>query len=125
MTLFTKYGGVPGVNSIIKAFYKEALKDPQVGKYFARMDVAEIVDHQIKFVSFLLGKSSQEYTADYLFEAHRGLYISDTAYTDVVHIFKDVLLKHQMEINDVSAVLATLESLRRQIVGLPSSPRRV
>ena len=124
MTLFQKYGGVPTVTSIIKLFYSEVLKDPDVAKYFAKTHFQTLIDHQVRFVSFLLGKADKSYTPAYIFNAHSGRYITDSAYTDVINIFRNVLTFHHWEQRDVETVIAILETFRSTIVGFPSSVRR-
>ena len=56
MTLFDKYGGVPTVTSIVRAFYKEVLKNYKLKPYFENIDTERLIHHQIGFISHLLGE---------------------------------------------------------------------
>ena len=55
-TLFDKYGGVPTVTSIVRAFYKEVLKNYKLKPYFENIDTERLIHHQIGFISHLLGE---------------------------------------------------------------------
>jgi truncated hemoglobin YjbI len=45
MTLFDKYGGVPTVTSIVRASYKEVLKNYKLKPYFENIDTERLIHH--------------------------------------------------------------------------------
>ena len=59
MTLFDKYGGVPTIRLIVKAFYDEVLNRPHLEKYFEGVDMPRLIEHQIEFVAYAFESSGK------------------------------------------------------------------
>ncbi len=127
MTLFEKYGGVPAVTSVVKSFYKEVLANPRLKIYFAAANSDKLIQHQIVFISQLLGKPTNERlnAHDTLKRIHTGKRIAESAFLEVKDTLKAVLLAHQFEAADVAAVMALIESFQGSIVELPTIVRTV
>ena len=123
MTLFEKYGGVPTVSVIVRAFYKRILENRHLSPYFKETDVETLIEHQIQFIAYLLGRPVTPPTGDFLKKAHEGRRISETAFDEVLHILEHVLEAHNMEQAEVSAVLSRIASFKNDIVELPNFPR--
>ena len=43
--LFDKYGGVPTIKLILKAFYREVLKKPYFKKFFVNVNMEKLILH--------------------------------------------------------------------------------
>ena len=116
MTLFDKYGGVPTVRLIVKAFYKEVLDRPHLEKYFDGVDMPRLIEHQIEFVAYALGKPKAEYPDDSLREGHKGLRITSADFDEVANVLLSVLLHFNVERDDVNAICSVIEDKRSLIV---------
>ena len=116
MTLFDKYGGVPTVRLIVKAFYKEVLDRPHLEKYFEGVDMPRLIEHQIEFVAYALGKPKAEYPDDSLRRGHKNLRITSADFDEVANVLLSVLLHFNVERDDVNAICSVIEDKRSLIV---------
>jgi truncated hemoglobin YjbI len=123
MNLFDKYGGVPTVTSIVRAFYKEVLGNPKLKPFFEGIDAERLIHHQIGFISHLLGKPANIHVEKVLKNSHKGRRISEDAFNEVLHILHDVLVAHKMEEADIDAVANLVLSYKDDIVELPNVVR--
>jgi hemoglobin len=55
-TLFDKYGGTETMRGLVREFYKYARASPKVGHFFSKLNMEKLIDHQVQFLSFVLGK---------------------------------------------------------------------
>ena len=60
-TLYDKYGGMPTMKTLVREFYKDARINPKVGHFFSKLDMEKLIDHQVQFLSFVLGKQVRDY----------------------------------------------------------------
>ena len=123
MTLFDKYGGVPTVTLIVRAFYKDVLTNYKLKPYFEGIDAERLINHQIGFISHLLGKSADIHVEKVLSHSHKGRRISEDAFDEVLHILHDVLVAHKMEEDDIKAVAELVLSHKKDIVEIENSVR--
>ena len=61
MTLFEKYGGVATVSRIVSKFYREVMNRPTLQPYFQGVDMTRLINHQVKFISHVLGQPASVY----------------------------------------------------------------
>lgn len=122
MTLFEKYGGIPTVTSIVRAFYKDVLVNPHLKSYFAGVATEKLIQHQIIFVSQLLGKPvSEKLNTDLAMKkVHTGKRVSESAFEEVTDILENVLVVHQLEQADIASLMALIGSFKNAIVELPT-----
>jgi hemoglobin len=123
VTLFDKYGGVPTVTLIVRAFYKEVLSNYKLKPYFEGIDSERLIHHQIGFISHLLGKPANIHVEQVLNHSHKGRRISEDAFDEVLHILHDVLVAHKMEDSDIKAVADLVLSHKKDIVEIQNSVR--
>ena len=116
MTLFEKYGGVPTVSRIVSQFYREVQSRPTLQPYFKGVDMRRLVDHQVKFISHVLGQPASVYEGRSLGAAHGGLRITDAAFAEVADILRQTLEGAGMEPADIEAVMTTVAGARAAIV---------
>jgi truncated hemoglobin YjbI len=95
MTLFDKYGGVPTVTLIVRAFLKMLLTNYKLKPYFEGIDAERLINHQIGFISHLLGKPADIHVEKVLSHSHKGRRISEDAFDEVLHILHEVLVETQ------------------------------
>lgn len=114
--LFDKYGGFPAVRSVIMAFYDRALDSDEVGHFFEQVDMRRLIDHQTKFVSFLLGGPA-DYSDAKLGHAHSRLGVTHAHFDEVKRLLGETLGEAGFTPEDHDAVLAAIEARRTVIVG--------
>ena len=116
MTLFDKYGGVPTVSRIVSAFYREVLSRPTLKPYFEGVDMSRLIDHQVKFISHVLGQPASVYEGRALGKAHGAAGITGEAFAEVAQILQSTLEGAGMASEDIDAVMAAVAGTRAAIV---------
>jgi hemoglobin len=114
-TIYDKYGGFSAIRKVIFSFYEAALDSDIIGDFFEKVDMNRIVDHQTKFVSYLLG-SPVDYSDQRLSQVHAHLGIRDFHFDEMKEILADTLDNHGFAAGDTEIVLDAIEARRRAIV---------
>lgn len=114
-SLFEKYGGFATINVIVRDFYREVLQSQNIKNYFVNSNMESLIDHQIKFISHLLGGPAN-YEGKSLAKAHKDLDISMKDFIEVAGILQEVLEDNGMEEEDVSQVMAIVASVQSNVV---------
>ena len=116
MTLFEKYGGVATVSRIVSKFYREVVSRPTLQPYFQGVDMARLINHQVKFISHVLGQPASVYEGRALGAAHGGLRITGEAFGEVAEILRQTLVEAGMEPGDIDTVMGAVAGARQAIV---------
>ena len=116
MTLFEKYGGVPTVTRIVSRFYREILARPTLKPYFEGVDTRRLIDHQVQFISHVLGQPASVYEGRTLGAAHGRLNITAEAFSEVAEILQHTLREAGMEAADIETVMGQVAGARPVIV---------
>jgi len=119
-TLFEKYGGFSSVSRIVMTFYDKVLDSERIGDFFDNVDMPRLIDHQTKFVSFLLGGPAS-YSEDRLRRAHASLHLTNEDFDEVARLLRETLDEHGFDTEDVRAVMTEIEMRRTTI--LAGTPR--
>ena len=114
-TLYDKYGGFAQLNRFVIAFYDALLDSEEVGPYFDEVDLEQLIDHQTKFVSGLLGGPAS-FTDEHLRRAHARLGITAEHFDEMKNIMGQTLADHGFAAEDVDTVLGEIEARRGLIV---------
>ncbi|MGD1926244.1 MAG: group 1 truncated hemoglobin [Paracoccaceae bacterium] len=114
-TLYDKYGGFASVSRIVMEFYDRILDSESVGDYFENADMKRLIDHQTKFIAYLLGGPA-DYTGDRLEQLHAHLKIKGADFDEMKEILEGTLTDHGVEEADCAAVMAAVEARRGLIV---------
>ncbi len=114
-TMYTKYGGFSQINRIVMDLYDRLLDSEEVGPYFDDVDMKRLIDHQTKFIAFLLGGPA-DFKPDHLERAHEALKISDAHFDDMKLILRDTLSDAGFEVEDLDTVMGVIENHRVQVV---------
>ena len=114
-SLYSKYGGFSKVNRIVMAFYDELLDSDEIGPYFDHIDMKRQIDHQTKFIAFLLGGPAH-YEPDHLQRVHEGLKITKPHFDELKVIFRRTLENFDFSLEDTNTVLDIIDSYRNQVV---------
>ena len=113
--LFEKYGGFATVSTIVRQFYKDILLSPNLKGYFEGVDMENLIDHQTKFISHVLGGPA-EYTGRTLAVSHQGLKITSDDFDEVAEILQETLEDAGMSDDDVETVMGIVGSVKNDIV---------
>ncbi|MEI6025796.1 MAG: group 1 truncated hemoglobin [Betaproteobacteria bacterium] len=116
MTLFEKYGGVSTVSRIVSKFYREVMSRPTLQPYFQGVDMPRLINHQVKFISHVLGQPASVYEGRALGAAHGGLRITGEAFGEVAEILCQTLVEAGMEPADIDNVMQAVAGARGAIV---------
>lgn len=123
MTLFEKYGGVPSVKKIVNDFYGVVLKNPQTKTFFQAVNMQQLIEHQINFICFLMGRPAKIMPEEMLKSAHTGRRIPESAFNEVAIILQTVLEKNGLEPPDVETIMQIVGSHKDSIIELPTFTR--
>ncbi|MDX1661897.1 MAG: group 1 truncated hemoglobin [Gemmatimonadota bacterium] len=115
-TIFERYGGFATISKIVLHFYDKVLDSDLMAPYFDDVDMRALVDHQTKFISYVMGGPAS-YTDETLRHVHAHLEIDDEAFDEMIALFEETLEDYDFENDDIEAVVAALESRRSVIVG--------
>ena len=115
MSLFEKYGGFDTVSKVVSELYDELERDAVTAPYFQNSDIRALMDHQVKFLSQVLG-GPQQYSGKAMNAAHTGLKITEEAFNTVAQTAQDVLEDNGVEEDDVVHIIGLLASLKNDVV---------
>lgn len=115
-TIFERYGGFATVSRIVSDFYSEALDDPMLAPYFVGIDMARLMDHQTRFIAFLLGGPAVNYTDEHLSRVHLRFEVTDQAFDRMALVLRETLEDHGMDETDIGDVYGAFTSRRQAIV---------
>jgi len=116
VTLFDKYGGVPVIAKLVRAFHKEVMSRPHLAAYFDGVDLVQLAEHTVKYIAFVMGKPAEIYTGRDMYAAHAKFHIHGIHFDEVTDILKDILLGAGVEKKDVESIMQSIEGLRETII---------
>jgi len=116
ITLFDKYGGLPTIAKVVKAFHQEVLARHHLAAYFEGIDLEHLAEHTVKYVAFVMGKPAEFYTGRDMYTAHAKYHIHSMHFDEVADVLKDVLTAAGMSKPDIALVMLRIESLREMII---------
>ncbi|MCE2517484.1 MAG: group 1 truncated hemoglobin [Alphaproteobacteria bacterium] len=115
MSLFEKYGGFATISKIVSELYDELERDPVTAPYFEHSNIRDLMDHQVKFLSQVLG-GPEQYTGMAMNAAHTGLQVTEAAFNKVAGTVQELLEDNGVEEEDVDHIVGLLGSLKDDIV---------
>lgn len=102
-TIFERYGGFANVSKVVSSFYEKMLDSPVTSPYFRNTDMRNLIDHQTKFIAYLMDGPAS-YTDDHLERIHGRLGITEVAFKEAVLLLKETLEDMGFEDQDVQVV---------------------
>ena len=114
--MFDKYGGIPTIAKVVKAFHQEVLARHHLAAYFEGIDLEHLAERTVKYVAFVMGKPAEFYTGRDMYTAHAKYHIHSMHFDEVADVLKDVLTASGMSKPDVALVMMRVESLREMII---------
>jgi hemoglobin len=118
-TLFDKYGGTETMRVLVREFYKYARVSPKVGHFFKDLNMEKLIDHQVQFLSFVLGKPARTYEGRELADAHHPLNISDEDFNEIGRLLIKTLATAGVAEEDMSLIMGVVLEVRDEIVNNP------
>lgn len=123
-TLFDKYGGTETMRGLVREFYKYARASPKVGHFFSKLNMEKLIDHQVQFLSFVLGKPALIYKGRELADAHQPLNISDEDFNEIGRLLIKTLTSAGVADEDVSLIMGVVLEVRDEIVNQNKQPQQ-
>lgn len=114
-TMFQRYGGFSSVSKVVSSFYDKILDSPVVSGYFANSDMKRLIDHQTKFISYLMGGPAS-YSNDALERAHAKLNIDEKAFKEVWALLRETLEDFDFEGDDIAIIEGEIRNRAKYIV---------
>jgi hemoglobin len=114
-SMFERYGGVKFVMRLTLQFYDRVLASRRLAPFFANTNMQELVEHQAKFISSVMGGPAS-YSNAALRDVHANVAIDDQAFSEMIQLFKVTLEESKLSNVDVEAIIADLNSRRASIV---------
>ena len=114
-TLFERCGGFASVRKVISAFYDKILDSPALQGYFEGVDMRRLIDHQIKFISSIMGGPAA-FSDDALRRAHATLGISQADMQEMAELLRETLEDFDFEPVDIEAVCKEVTNRQSLIV---------
>lgn len=114
-SLFDKYGGMRALRSVIMSFYDRVLDSDVVGHFFEDIDLARLVDHQLKFFTMVLGGPAS-FTDSRLLRAHIHLGVTNTQFDEVIQLLRETLEEAGFNHEDLQITISAVENRRTLIV---------
>lgn len=119
-TLFDKYGGTETMRSLVRDFYKYARASPKVGHFFNKLNMEKLIDHQVQFLSFILGKPARIYKGRELADAHHPLNISNEDFDEIGRLLIKTLKSGGVVAEDIALIMGVVLEVRYEIVNHPA-----
>jgi hemoglobin len=114
-TIFERYGGFSRISRIVMSFYDKMTSSPITKKYFEKIDMKRLIDHQTKFVAAMMGGPAS-YTNEHLERVHANLGITNVAFSEAVDMLEETLEDHDFDDEDIDSVKGEVMSRKNYIV---------
>ena len=114
-SMFERYGGVKFVMRFTLRFYDRVLASTRLAPFFAKTNMQELVEHQAKFISAVMGGPTN-YSNATLRDVHANLSIDDRAFDEMIQLFRTTLEESKLADVDVKSIIADLNARREYIV---------
>ena len=117
-SILDRHGGFPFLSRVVMAFYDKALDSDVLAPFFEDVDMRRLIDHQTKFVAFLMGGPAS-YTNEHLAHAHARLHIDRPAFDEMIAVMRETLEDFEMDDGDVATVVHELRSRAPWVIAEP------
>lgn len=114
-TIFERYGGFAKISRVVMSFYDRILESPVTSPYFEHTDMRRLIDHQTRFVSYVMGGPAS-YTNDHLERVHARLGITEEAFNEMTALLRETLEDYDFAGDDIDAVMDEISSRKNFIV---------
>ena len=123
-TLYSRLGGSKTVRELAGALYFQIFSDPRLARFFNNVDAQWLLDHQVTFLSALLGATDESDQID-LYDVHRELIadgLSDEQFDRVARHLRTAALDLGLRVDLINELMAEVGSLRDSFFGRHPRP---
>jgi hemoglobin len=113
-SIFEQLGGFPTVRKVVMEFYHNVMDEDELASYFEKTNMERLIDHQTKFVSYLLG-GPVSYSDDHLYNVHARLKITDNHFDMIMEILSDAFEEYEVD-DDIIEMVANEYEKRRSLI---------
>lgn len=114
-SMFERCGGFATVRRIVSGFYDRVLDSPRLARHFAEVDMRRLIDHQTKFITFVM-EGPATFADSQLERAHARLGITPAEFDEMVDLLRETLEDAGLEPADVEQVLREVRQRERLVV---------
>ena len=114
-SIFERVGGMRTVSRIIRDFYGSVMDEPGLEPYFRGVDMSRLIDHQTKFVAFVMGGPAS-FTDEHIARVHAHLGIDGPSFESVILILRETMEDHDMDESDIGEVVSAIRSKKNLVV---------
>jgi len=115
LSIYDRAGGFTTVRKVVSDFYDRVLDSPVLRHHFEHVNMPRLIDHQTRFVSFLLGGPAS-FSDDHIQRVHARLGIGLDDFDEMVSLLTETLEDHDFTTEDVATVRKELERRESLIV---------
>lgn len=116
LTLFDKYGGIPGVREMVRQFHERFIARPTLRRYFDGVDPQKLIQHQVEMIAYAMGKPAASFDPQQMPIQHHPRGITLSSFEQVINILRQVLLDANVEGRDIAEIIHRLDMQRHRIV---------
>jgi hemoglobin len=102
-TTYERCGGFTTVRKVVSDFYDRVLDEDRLAGHFTDVDMARLIDHQTKFISFLLDGPAS-FSDDHLERVHSHLQITLPEFDLMTTVLRETLADHGFGEADIAVV---------------------
>ncbi len=113
--LFDKLGGFSQIRKIISEFYDKLLDNENLSHYFKDVDMAKLIDHQTKFITYVLD-GPVDFKEEALKRAHSSLGISTDEFDEMAGLLRETLEDFDLEPSDIEIICSEVEKRRPVVI---------
>jgi len=114
-SLYDILGGPTVMNAVVEDFYRRVLQDERINHYFEHMDMTRQHEHQIAFISQVLG-GPEQYSGRSMVEAHAGLNLTTSDFDAVATHLEASLEQVDISQTQIDEVMSRIAGLEHQIL---------
>ena len=114
-TLYDKYGGFATVSKLVQLFYEKISESEELAPYFEGVDIQQLMDHQTKFFSDILG-GPVKYTGNELKVVHSAMGITKDAFAEVAELLEETLEDMGVEEDDIETIMGIVGGVKSDII---------
>jgi hemoglobin len=115
-SIYERYGGFPVVRKIVSDFYEQVLDSPVLAHHFENINMPRLMDHQTRFISFLMGGPAPPYNDEHLERVHARMSITLEEFDEMVSVLTETLEDHGIGADDTARVKRELRKREPVIV---------
>ena len=114
-SLYDELGGFSAVRKLVSDFYDRVLEEDDLAPFFKNTDMANLIDHQTKFWTTLLGGPAS-YTDEQLKNIHAKMGIEDQHFDLILDLAVETLEDHDVDSQHIDNIAEQLKGYRPCVV---------